>query len=483
MEMNNGRRKIKELKKLIAAFLSTMMIPVMCSCGNTNAPQATPTVNETSDTYDTVDKALAINAEKYHVPAMAVVEVSSDEILFSGCYGDCTSNDQDFIIGSLSKSFTAVAIMKLSEEGKVDPDSPITEYMDCSKYFKDNTDYARITVRDLLNQTSGIDTYATFGNLISTGSYGAHVYANANYNLLGVIVQNVSGMSYEDYMRNNVFSPLGMENTYASLSEDAKENMVPGYRNFFGFEIAGAPDYPKDLDEITWTSVPGGYLISSPADMGRYLQMYLRGGEDIISRDSIERMFLENVPGEDEGEYYGMGWIYSEENGKTKMYHTGLVENYVAYMYIYPGEDKAGIVLIAMNDYLVNNIYLDNIIAPLTGTDLPDRSGMYPVLHGVIDLVCIMLTAATLFPLITLKKWKTKNKNAVFEVFRHVVLPLGLVAGINSIAPLFVIRLFAKDIWIVVVICTCLLLLTGLYKFGFVILMKTHKRERAYNRK
>lgn len=461
------------MKKIIAALLSAMMILVMCSCNNANAPQ----INATAGSYDAIDEALSINAEKYHVPAMAVMEVSSDEILFSGCYGECTGNDQDFIIGSLSKSFTAVAVMQLTEKGLVDPDSPITEYMDCSKYFADNTDYARITVRDLLNQTSGIGTYATFGNLASTDSYGSHVYSNANYSLLGVIVQNVTGMSFEDYLQNNVFTPLGMEDTYASLSENAREKMVPGYRNYFGFEIAGEPDYPKDLEEITWTSVPGGYLISSPADMGRYLQMYLRGGEDVISKDSVERMFSENVPGEDEGEYYGMGWIYAEENGKTKIYHTGLVENYVAYMYIFPDEDKAGVVLIAMNDYLVNNMYLDNIIAPLTGKDLPDQSGMYWVMHGIIDLVCILLLAVALYPVITLKKWKTKNKNIVFEILRHLVLPVGLVCGINVVAPLFVIWLFAKDICIVLLTCACLLLLMGLYKLGSVICTKLNKHE------
>ncbi len=461
--------KTMVFRKITAVLLSTMMILTMTSCGTT---QVTKHVNEASDRYTNIDKALADNVSKYHVPAMAVMEVSSDEILFSGCYGECTGADQDFIIGSLSKSFTALAIMQLSEKGLVDVDSSITEYMDCSRYFKKGTDYKRITVRNLLNQTSGIDTYATLGDLVSTDSYGSHVYANANYSLLGVIIQNVTGMSYSDYMQKNVFSPLGLKNTYASLSEEAKENMVKGYRNFFGLEIAGAPDYPNDLEKATWTSVPGGYIISSPTDMGRYLQMYLRGGENIISRDSIKRMFFENVPGEAEGECYGMGWFYTAENGKTKICHTGLVENYVAYMYIYPDDDKAGIVLVSMNDYLVGNMYLNNVIAPLTGEGLPDRSVMYLVLHGVIDLACIMLLAVAIYPAVTIKKWKAKKKSVVFEIFRHLVFPAGLLTGMNCLAPLFVIWLFAKDIWFVTVICAGLLLLGGLYKLGIVIRTK-----------
>jgi hypothetical protein len=177
-------------------------------------------------------------------------------------------------------------------------------------------------------------------------------------------------------------------------------------------------------------------------------------------------------PGEAEGECYGMGWFYTAENGKTKICHTGLVENYVAYMYIYPDDDKAGIVLVSMNDYLVGNMYLNNVIAPLTGEGLPDRSVMYLVLHGVIDLACIMLLAVAIYPAVTIKKWKAKKKSVVFEIFRHLVFPAGLLTGMNCLAPLFVIWLFAKDIWFVTVICAGLLLLGGLYKLGIVIRTK-----------
>lgn len=414
--------------------------------------------------YDSVDSMLAQNVEKYHVPAMAVVEVSSDEVLFEGCYGECTSPDQDFIIGSLSKSFTAVAIMQLVEEGEVDLDASISEYLECTSWFKEGTSYEHITVRDLLNQTSGLDTYARLGSLESTSSYGSHVYANANYSLLGLIVENVTGMAYEDYMAYHVFAPLSMNDTYATLSDKAASNMVPGYRNFFGIEVAGAPDYPKPVAEASWTSVPGGYIISSPADMGRYLQMYLRGGEDVLDASSIEQMFYDNVPGEDEGEFYGMGWIYSEENGRVKLMHTGLVENYVSMMYIYPEDDRAGIVLIAMNDYLVNNMYLDNIVAPLTGADLEDKSCMYWVMHGIIDIVCVLLLAAALYPLFTRRKWREGKKNIGLDLLRHLILPAGLMMAMRYMAPAFVIKLFAKDVYYVLMVSVYALILGGIYK-------------------
>jgi CubicO group peptidase (beta-lactamase class C family) len=450
-----------------AAALFALLLMLFCICPNT----------VTADTdYNTIDKQLAENVRRYHVPAMAVVEVSSEEVLFEGCYGECTSADQDFIIGSLSKSYTAVAIMQLEEDGKVDLDSPITEYIDCSGYFKQDTPYERITVRDLLNQTSGITTYDTLGSLESTDCYGTHVYANANYSLLGIIVENVTGLSYEEYMTANVFSPLSMDNTYASLSDAAVSNMVPGYRNFFGIQIAGAPDYPKTVSEASWTSVPGGYLISSASDMGKYLQMYLRGGEGVLDPSSIEKMFYDNVPGEDEGEFYGMGWICSEENGHVKLMHTGLVENYVSMMYIYPEEDRAGIVLIDMNDYLVNNMYLDHIIAPLTGADLEDSSNMYWIMHGAIDAVCMILLVIALYPILTMRKWRNGKRNIVTDVIRHLLLPAVLIAAMLFMAPAFVIWLFAKDVFIVITATVFLLILTGIFKLASILCS-----QKAYN--
>ncbi|MCR5226501.1 MAG: beta-lactamase family protein [Eubacterium sp.] len=198
----------------------------------------------------TLDEQLAHNVEKYHIPGMDVMEVDSDGVVFEGTYGDCGSVDQTFIIGSLSKSFTALAVMQLSEEGKINIDAPISDYIDCKDWFADRTDYERISVRDLLNQTSGIETYAKLGKFVSTDTYGSHIYANANYGLLGLIIESVSGVSYEEYINANVFIPLGMTHSYASYSDEMKRRLLSGNRNYFGLFVEGDPDYPGELKEV-----------------------------------------------------------------------------------------------------------------------------------------------------------------------------------------------------------------------------------------
>ena len=96
--------------------------------------------------------------------------------------------------------------MQLVEEEKVDLDTAISDYIDTSAYFINASDGDRITVRQLLNQTSGLGTYQRFGNAKITESYGQHQYANINYGLLGEIIETVSGISYSEYMNKNIFS-------------------------------------------------------------------------------------------------------------------------------------------------------------------------------------------------------------------------------------------------------------------------------------
>lgn len=116
---------------------------------------------------------------------MAVMVVDKDDILFSNTYGNCENIDTPFMIGSMSKSFTAIAIMQLVEDGKINLDNSISKYIDAAEWFVQDSDCGKISVRNLLNHTSGITTYQRFGKLEVTDSYGQHVYANANYGLLG----------------------------------------------------------------------------------------------------------------------------------------------------------------------------------------------------------------------------------------------------------------------------------------------------------
>lgn len=422
--------------------------------------------------YIAINNQLEKEAEKIHIPGMAVIIVDSKDILFAGTYGDCCDIDVPFIIGSVSKSFTALAIMQLVEEGKINLDETISSYIDTSLYFLDATDGDKITVRQLLNQTGGLGTYQRFGNARITDSYGKHQYANVNYGLLGKIIESVSQKSYADYMKDAIFLPLQMEHTAATLSQSKENGLIMGYRNYFGIPIAGEPDYPNDS---SWSTVPAGYLSSSASDMAKYLQMYLNGGMGIVSQDSLNTMFYDNVYVEDTSPYYyGMGWILTEQYGETILTHSGLVENYSSNMFLLPKRGLGIVFLINMNDYFVANqlvnIISDNVILTLLNKkELYEISGEpYITRHLLLNTAYFTLLILSIYPIATIRKWKKKIKTkrlAAFDIARHGILPalllsLPYILGI----PMWVVWYFAKDIYIILLMSIVFLLIIGIYK-------------------
>lgn len=426
--------------------------------------------------YDSVSKMLEKDIKENHIPSMAVIVVNRDEVIFSKTYGNCENIDTPFIIGSMSKSFTALSIMKLVEENKIDINKSISTYIDTSLYFKNKEDGDKITVKQLLNQNSGIGTYQKLGSLKITRNYGKYEYSNANYNLLGKIIESVSNESYSDYIKKNILKPLGMNHTGTTLEESNKNGLIKGYQNYFGIPIAESPNYPTD--DNSWIQVPAGFISSSASDMGKYLQMYLNQGSNIITEDSISKMFYDNIPQDDiDRDYYGMGWVYTKYYSKPLLTHSGLVENYTSKMFIIP-EDNIGIViLVNMNDYLVTNNLLEDIVKPILGEEKPNvPDHLYLKNHLLFDVIYLVITIIAIYPIVTIKKWKNKNKTKklyILDIVRHLIFPLLLVllpVVIN--VPFWVIWNFVKDLALILIINSILMFLTGIYKIGYLLKKK-----------
>lgn len=186
---------------------------------------------------------------------MAVAIVDSKEVLLAETYGNCKSIDTPFIIGSVSKSFTALAIMRLVEEDKIDLDEKISAYIAPSAYFINESDGNKITVRQLLNQTGGLGTYQRFGNAKITESYGQHQYANINYGLLGEIIEAVSGVSYSEYMNKKIFLPLHMEHTAATFEQSKENGLIRGIEIILGFRLQGSQTIPMNIRGLPFQQV------------------------------------------------------------------------------------------------------------------------------------------------------------------------------------------------------------------------------------
>ncbi len=467
------RTRGKIILKRGISFLLVFVLTLTIALSNVTSVYA----SEQGGDYSAINEYLAKEAVEAHIPGMSVVIVDKNNVLFSETYGNCGNIDVPFIIGSNSKSFTAASIMQLADQGRIDLDAPI------SAYLPDAREGDKITARQLLNHTSGIRTYDAYENYTVSSGQGIWMYANVNYALLGLIIEAVSGTSYVDYVKEHFFEPLGMNHTYTSLTEAKGDNLIDGYRNYFGIMVKEEVAYPEQ--KISgWLSIPAGYIISSASDMGKYLQFYLNDGMGILKPESIRAMFYDNVRVNEDASY-GFGWSYLESLSEPIFYHNGLVENYISYMFILPESEIGGVILMNCNDYLVGNALTDSIfkgvLSLLLGEE-PQHIGAnaYEVTHLILNVIYLVIAALCLLPLMFIKRWRKRRMNGSHRVratigfaLLHILVPtLLLVFPQAAGVPYAVIKAFVPDIYMVLVGNAIIAYCTGIIKIILTLGMK-----------
>ncbi len=332
----------------------------------------------TPSPYAAIDAYVEGQRCRLHIPGITLAIVEGDQIVHLRGFGqacpggEAPSSETPFFIGSLTKSFTALAVMQLVEAGKVELDVPVQRYL---PWFRVATPHASamITVRHLLNQTSGLSTVA--GSIIladfddSQGATERQVralsklklahpvgsnceYSNLNYNILGLIIEAASGESYSSYIQNYILNPLGMHRSYTSKEEAQKNGLVMGHRHWFSFP------FPAPGMSVPRGSLPSGQLISSSEDMAHYLIAHLNGGRfeeaQVLSAAGIEELHhgaVEfNMMGVSAGRY-GMGW-FDIDLGQMKTFsHSGNVPDFSAYMALLPEQERGVILLLNADPY------------------------------------------------------------------------------------------------------------------------------------
>ncbi len=230
-------------------------------------------------------------------------------------------------IGSVTKQFTAAAIMKLESAGKLSTADLIGKY-----FQRVPADKKGITIHQLLTHTAGLpdaigddfdaidkDEYLreTLASELIAPPGEVYEYSNVGYSLLAMIVEQVSGMGYEEFLRESFFAPLGMENTGWRIPKWDKAEVAVAHESFDDHN--SILDMPADR----WNVEGNGGLFSTPSDMYRW---YLSLQEDrILTKAAKAKMFTRFVPENEEGSsYYGYGWVIQDtRRGGDVIWHNG----------------------------------------------------------------------------------------------------------------------------------------------------------------
>lgn len=293
-------------------------------------------------------------------PGAAVAVLRDGEFLHCKGYGLANiewsipvTPDTVFHIASLTKQFTATAIMMLTERGLVSLDAPLQTYL---RDFPARG--RRVTVRHLLNHTSGIRTHSTPDNYI-TGANRHHqslkdlvtriaglpfdfepgerwLYNNSGYVLLGAIIESVSGLKYRDFLDREIFRPLGM----AQSSYLFDEPIVPC--RAAGYQITRDGIANASYISATFFHASGG-LGSTVRDLARW-DRAIRTNR-LISADSFEQMLRPTVLNDGSEYPYGYGWGTADYRGRRIYHHAGGINGFACHMLHGRDEDLTTIVL------------------------------------------------------------------------------------------------------------------------------------------
>jgi len=373
-----------------------------------------------------VEHVLAEHLDDSGVPGGAFAVVSQGRVDAGGvgsAGGDRElAADTPFVIGSATKSFTALAVMQLVDAGRVDLDAPVRDYVPEFE-LADAQPVNDITVRHLLQQTSGLDDLAG-GPLLASAAAGTPLaaiaelkndelastpggtwlYANANYVLAGLVVERASGMSYGDYVQREIFIPLGMTHSSASTDPAGNDVLADGHRFWFGIPFATGPTRRA-------ATLAAGYLISTAEDLGRYLTLYLADGVGpdgtrIVSAEGV-RTLLKPGPEAHLGPWaqgqdsrYAMGWFVGGPWGEDAIFHPGNTPDTTTMLTLVPDRGVAvATVVNAGNELPVpgNPFIADritrNVVHAALGQPVLDLPSMWRF-YLAFDLVVLLLLGA-----------------------------------------------------------------------------------------
>ncbi|HEY1654537.1 MAG TPA: serine hydrolase domain-containing protein [Candidatus Tumulicola sp.] len=353
---------------------------------------ATPQVPTSAlgpDAIRKIDALIAIAMSHQHVPAVSVAIAKNGSILYARGYGyrDLTNRrpanaDTIYNIGSVTKQFTAAAILLLQQEGKLSVNDSLGKYFPAYPYAK------KLTLRNLLNQTSGIPDYVYLPNLphhatamgffkmvwvplhFSPGT--RFEYSSTNYLVLGMIVEMVSGDSYGGFLAKHLFEPLGMNDSSTRVEPRELSNGAIGY-TFDGRRIAYKTATPDDIGYGDAT------VNSSAPDLIRWDVALESGG--VVDAASWKAMISPPVA-RYEPPYggYGFGLFVGRLYDRQMIYHPGANPGFITYNATFPGDGLEIAILGNSDNFQTQPLFkrIFELVEPLTAAQIRDEERPAP---------------------------------------------------------------------------------------------------------
>jgi CubicO group peptidase (beta-lactamase class C family) len=318
---------------------------------------ATTAPGQTPAALDSIDGYIREELARWRIPGLSVAVLRADSVLLTRGYGFAdlehhvpATDSTVYETGSVTKQFTAAAVVMLSEQGRLSLDDPITRFLP-----EGSTTWRGVTIRHLLTHTSGISDNAitkldmrrdyTEDELVRVAASeplefvpgDRESYSSIGYVLLGIIIHRVTGLFYGDFLRDRIFGPLGMHTARVISESDIIPNRAAGYQF--------VNDTLKNQDWVSPSllATADGGLLFTIRDLTQWAIALNHGS--VLSRAGLEATWTP-VRLNDGGTYpYGFGWHITQQRGHRRIGHSGAYGGFQATIQRYPDFDLTVIVM------------------------------------------------------------------------------------------------------------------------------------------
>jgi CubicO group peptidase (beta-lactamase class C family) len=381
--------------KFIMSTISKIAVIVIIALSQITSHAAEPTsaiTNIDKETFKDIKQQVISDVEKGIIPSVSISVAKDGKVVWQEAFGWADKTERQaatpetiYSLASLTKPLTATGIMILSEKGKIDLDESIEKYISPLTLKSYAYDSKKVTVKHLLNHTSGLPTHFNYFYADEKASppsfeetldrYGFTVnepgtsfrYSNLGYGLLGFTISKISQMPLEKFMENEVFMPLGMNRTTLNIESYTEKNVATRY------DSKG-----NVLPGIRCDTPAAGSAYSTSVDLMRFafhlLGNEIEGSKSILSENSIKRMMNEYNESSKyphlENAYYCLGFFSRQhEAGFTEIWHEGGWDGASSLLKIIPEENIAVVTLINTfnSEYVTQTT--DKIIAAMMGSN------------------------------------------------------------------------------------------------------------------
>jgi CubicO group peptidase (beta-lactamase class C family) len=311
-----------------------------------------------------IEQLISSEMSKQSIAGLSVAVVTDNQLRWSAGYG--FADVENFVpakaatsyrLGSISKPITAVALMRLVEQGKLDLDAPVQKY--CPAFPQKQWP---VTARQILGHLAGIRHYKSNEEFDSTRFYPSigeglamfkddallqepgtkYTYSTFGYSVLGCAVEGASGQTFADFVRENVFKPAGMDRMRVDSVPDLIPNRAQGYRRGAGGTLRNSP-----LADNSY-KVPGGGFVSTVEDLAKFAAALQTG--KVLKRETVEQMYASQQTRDGKATNYGMGFGVAAVNGQRYIGHSGAQQRVSTILQMAPDKGVAVAVMVNVED-------------------------------------------------------------------------------------------------------------------------------------